>query len=204
MKIHEKNNVASTGSLTRSTLLISTKGSENGPDLPKTLLYFCNIKVNETTILITGGIGGRSKSTFQNMVTGQSVPGPRLQKPRSNHVCGAFEFKGISLALVADGGGTSSDNIEVLDLSDVKQGGWMKIPTNSLPGRKGSFQIVVLNRTDVYALGGGSDGIFKLKCREDLQRCEWTRMKQSLKEHRRDYAAFAIPDSVADELCNKK
>ena len=72
VKIHEKNNVASTGSLTRSTLLISTKGSENGPDLPKTLLYFCNIKVNETTILITGGLGaGRSKSTFQNMVTGQ-------------------------------------------------------------------------------------------------------------------------------------
>ena len=81
----------------------------------------CNIKINETTILITGGRlvrGGGYKSTFQNVETGRFIEGPRFKNLRSHgHGCGKFTFKGKTYALVAFG---RLNSVEILDLE--KQG----------------------------------------------------------------------------------
>ena len=80
----------------------------------------CNIKINETTILITGNRlswGGGWKSTFQNVETGQFIQGPRFKQVRTHgHGCGKFTFKGKTYAIVAYG---SSHSVEILDLQNI-------------------------------------------------------------------------------------
>ena len=200
----------------KSSELVSSEVIINGPDLAEQVSGHCNIKVNETVILITGGYNGYKisnrrnsyqKTTFLNVKTGQVVPGPKLKERRYIHRCATFQFKGKTFALVAYGHHSSS--VEILDLDDT-QNGWKVIPkTRSEPkGQRSSFQIVVLNETDVFIVGGihkHLKAIYKLDCKNDeIENCEWKKLEQSLKYGRNRHVAFAIPDSLANELCNEK
>ena len=100
-----------------SSELVSEHDSTYTNRLPRRLAMHCNIKINETTILITGGRlvrGGGYKSTFQNVETGRFIEGPRFKNLRSHgHGCGKFTFKGKTYALVAFG---RLNSVEILDL----------------------------------------------------------------------------------------
>ena len=197
----------------KSSELVSSKTIINGPDLPEQVSGHCIIKVNESVLLITGGYhrndrtNGYQKTTFLDVKTGQVVAGPRLKERRYIHRCATFQFEGRNFALVAYGHHSSS--VEVLDLEDT-QNGWIVIPkTRSEPkGQRSSFQIVVLNETDVFIVGGihkHLKAIYKLDCMNDeVENCEWRKLEQSLKYGRNRHVAFAIPDSLANELCNEK
>ena len=213
---------------TTSSELVSEHSSAFTSNLPLKLAMHCNIKINETTILITGGRlvrGGGYKSTFQNVETGRFIEGPRFKNLRSHgHGCGKFTFKGKTYALVAFG---RLNSVEILDLENIDKG-WkiigkvVKPPATFilctylffLKGRKTPdgyrylryLTLVVINDSDVYIIGGyhGSQvkSIFKFECGETLESCQWVRMKQALKFARRSHVAFPIPDSLANEICN--
>ena len=108
---------------TTSSELVSEHSSAFTSNLPQKLAMHCNIKINETTILITGNRlswGGGWKSTFQNVETGQFIQGPRFKQVRTHgHGCGKFTFKGKTYAIVAYG---SSHSVEILDLQNIDQG----------------------------------------------------------------------------------
>ena len=185
---------------TTSSELVSEHSSAFTSNLPQKLAMHCNIKINETTILITYGW----KSTFQNVETGQFKQGPSFKQFRTHgHGCGKFTFKGKTYAIVAYG---SSRSVEILDLQNTDLG-W-KIIENKIPGGYRYLRyltLVVLNESDVYIIGGyhGSqvNAIFKFECGETLESCQWVKMKQALKYARRSHVAFPIPDSLANEIC---
>ena len=105
-----------------SSELVSEHDSTYTNRLPRRLAMHCNIKINETTILITGGQnrGFSKRSTFQNVETGRFIEGPRFKNLRSHgHGCGKFTFKGKTYALVAFG---RLNSVEILDLQKIDKG----------------------------------------------------------------------------------
>merc|ERR1712062_328884 len=97
LKVTSKNPYAGTGSVVldgkllvnggkvgrkayKATELVSTEGSTVSHDMPKVGFGHCNIKINESTILIAGLNWGTgySETFFQNVVTGHFTPGPKL------------------------------------------------------------------------------------------------------------------------------
>ena len=125
------------------------------------------------------------------------------------HACAKFTLNGKRYALNAFG---HSHETEFLDLDDV-QNGWKlmtKTMDENLP--KYSAQIVVLNQEEVFLVGGyisnenrseSSKLIFKLECDSgEVEMCAWKKINQSLKVARSGHLAFAVPDSLAQSICN--
>ena len=205
----------------KSSELISSQTSIFGPALPQILFGHCIIKVNESTILITGGSSSSSRqvkdqdnysSTFQNIASGQVNPGPKFNVPRFAHKCAKFNFGGKTYALVTYPGTHSSKyenpslTMEVLNLDSPDQG-WKVILDK--PGEFQSirgFEVIVNNEKDVFVVGGNKDkrAIFKLECFNDLKNCGWKKLRQRLRKGRSFLTAFSIPDSLAFELCDQK
>ena len=66
-----------------SSELVSEHDSAYTKRLPRKLAQHCNIKINETTILITGGQSDNTwRSTFQNVETGRFWEGPIFKHGR--------------------------------------------------------------------------------------------------------------------------
>ena len=204
----------------KSSELISSKTSISGPTLPQILFGHCTIKLNDSTILITGGSSSTSRkvkdqqnysSTFQNIASGQVSLGPKFNEPRFKHKCAKFNFDGKTYALVTYSGTDSSNyenpslNMEVLDMDSPRKG-WKVILQK--PGEFQSirgFEVIVNNEKEVFILGGNKDkrAIFKLECKaKDLNKCGWKKLPQRLKKGRSFLTAISIPDSVAFELCD--
>ena len=108
----------------KATELVSTEGSTVVHDMPKVGFGHCNIKINESTILIAGlnWRTGYSETFFQNVVTGHFTPGP-LFKPRLmgrpwvKPSCGMFNLENKPHAIVV-----GEKLVYALDLSDLEKG----------------------------------------------------------------------------------
>ena len=197
------------GKAQKSSELVSTKESIFGPELPKNLFHHCTIKLNETTILITGGQTKIDKQSvfsndtiFQNVITGKVSFGPQFNKKKIKHKCGKFSFEGKTYALTT----SSGTDMEVLDLENP-QDGWQVILDKSKRGDYTStkgFEIVVLNEKDVYIVSGNrvKVAISKLNCvGKDLKNCKWKELRQTLRVGRSYPTVIPIPDSVANDFC---
>lgn len=113
---------------TKSSELVSEDKSTFTFDLPQPLAHHCIVKINESTILITGAQRGRPsmKSIFENVETGEFTSGPNFNQTRQHgHGCGKFIFKGKPYAIVAFG---RVKSVEVLDLQNIEKG-WKIIGT---------------------------------------------------------------------------
>ena len=95
-------------------------------NLPIALYRHCNIKINESTILITGGHPrGSKKSFFQNLKTGDWIEGPEMLVSRRSHGCAKFKFEGRPIAITAGGKGNIGRSVEWFDLGQPQKG-WQK------------------------------------------------------------------------------
>ena len=121
----------------------------------------CNIKINETTFMVTGGFNYQitqlptSTTLFINVETGEQVVGPPLNISRFNHGCEKVLINGKPVLIVV-GGNTGklqlTKSVEYLELSSLKNG-WKK--ATDLPFALGGPKLVTsMDKSSMYALGG--------------------------------------------------
>ena len=90
----------------KSTELLSSTGSEDGKDFPKTIEGHCTFKINSTHALVTGGIQGGvvwSSTWFVDLTTSTFTPGPTMKMRIRNHGCGTFKLGSKTYGIVAGG-----------------------------------------------------------------------------------------------------
>ena len=113
----------------KATELVSTEGSVVVHDMPKVGFGHCNIKINESTILIAGlnWRTGYSETFFQNVETGHHTQGPTFRpllmgRPWVKPSCGMINLGNKPHAIVVRGVGKDPTFVYALDLSDLEKG----------------------------------------------------------------------------------
>ena len=77
---------------------------------------FCIIQLNESSVLITGGIfESEGKTQFQNFDTNKQEDGPDMVESRQLHACGKIKIGGKTVLIVV-GGYHTGKSWEYLDL----------------------------------------------------------------------------------------
>ena len=98
--------------------------SEAEFNLPLPLGAHCNIQIDDTTVLITGGSSSgwswRKETYYQNLLTGTITNGPNLNEARGYHACTKFQLNGDTYAIVLGGVGKTSIEFLNLDKNDAK------------------------------------------------------------------------------------
>ena len=77
--------------------------SEIGPALPLNLNGHCMTKINDTHVIITGGVNNKGQSIIVDVTTFEMILGPRLSSERSYHACESFYYEGRPFVVVAGG-----------------------------------------------------------------------------------------------------
>ena len=205
-----------------SVELVSPRHHQSLPKIPMTISNHCNMKVNSTTILVTGGspndsgnvsnqtqysypydsVKSSNQTHFHDLVSGSWTQGPTMTMERARHACASFELKGRRIYVV---GSKWNKTLEFLDSEDLDQG-WQMI--NPLPSEMTTI-VTSLDGKSVYALGHMSQvldaQICQLQCTsQSLHSCTWKTLDRWSvgRMHGRDIAALPIPDAVASELCD--
>ena len=117
----------------KSTEYILESGeSVDGPDLPMPVSNHAMVNVNETHILIIGGVKkinsthsiAMDKTWYFNHVTQEFINGPNLRIARALHAAGVFIDSETKEALVVVVGGIGEDNIidNALDSTEILKG----------------------------------------------------------------------------------
>ena len=194
---------------TKLTELVSPDGTiEKVQDLPTGKYAHCIIKINDSVILITGGMGGSSRkhtTIYQNIDQGGATPtGPKLLTKRSGHGCGMISIKSKDVAFVAGG---EDDNgplktTEYLVLGDEIPA-WKSGPVLSVEVQFARL-IPSRNKLSLFSIGG-TDGttIEKLVCQDTPQSCQWEEIGTQLKFARLGgHVVVSIPATLAKQLCN--
>ena len=173
-----------------STELIGLEHNQALDDLPETNSNFCTVKVNDSVLIYTGGLGSSfviSKAMYMKGSLGQDwIRDQDMWQARLAHMCGVLNIDGKSYLVVT--GGTDFNQVlkstEVMDLSlDDKH--W--IPGPDLPDPFMSGTMISSPRQDaLYVLGGGNqdeqnrktfnDKIFKLSCSNGIGSCHWMKV----------------------------
>jgi hypothetical protein len=108
-----------------TTEIVTLTGSKFGPDLPYALYDHCMVKINEGTIMMTGGehIYGITNAVFNYDIESQTwTPGPDMISPRRVHACGIFNNI-VVVSTGFDGSDLRSTEMLVLESSDQWQPG---------------------------------------------------------------------------------
>ena len=114
----------------KQTELVSADGTDLAHDMPKPGVGHCNIKLNESTILIAASsrFSPFSQTYFQNVLTGDVIQGPMIKKARSfrprhgpglSPSCGLVNFGNKPHAIYVDG---REKKVYALDLNDLTRG----------------------------------------------------------------------------------
>ena len=98
------------GTAKKSTELIDIKGSTPGPDLPNGLKNHCIVRINSTSLLLSGHTG----YFYYHMtsISGQWKPGPDSIAMKSYRSCGTFEFMGKAYAAFVGGNEAKSEFVD--------------------------------------------------------------------------------------------
>ena len=168
----------------------------------------CLIKINETTILSTGGAILNSyesihQTWWQNVEALETTNGPTMNQDRSGHGCATMKFNGKTILMVV-GGKNAGKTSEYLDMDEMA---WKFGPELPLAFE---FPIAIASREQntIFALSGVAEGktrdeIYKLKCiGNSMSDCGWDKLDVKLKFARAGNIALPISDSLASELCN--
>ena len=99
--------------------------SEIGPVLPLNLNGHCMTKINDTHVIITGGVNNKGQSIIVDVTTFEMILGPRLSSERSYHACESFHHEGRPFVVVAGGFNWDdlmySNTIEYLDITNSEK-----------------------------------------------------------------------------------
>jgi hypothetical protein len=197
--------------LLKTTELVSLSGVIPGPDLPVLTLDHCLVKLNETTILMTGGGSkgwqsqyNRNSVYFYNIDAGVWTQGPNMLHARRAHGCSLFYNPANCYkptVVVSTGwNGQYLDSTEFLVLepgsNTIK---WTEGP--SLP--TAAHGAVLLTKPDGIGLihiGGvlknaGSTGWRQLQC--TTQSCQWSEIPEIFEFQRSRSVAMFIPNNMA-------
>ena len=98
----------------------------------------CNIQINKTTILVTGGIptwpNYSAKTWFQNFETLKQEDGPKMRKTRQGHACGKLKINGDTVLVVAGGFTKVGGEVEKLVATD-----FLNLDSGNLVWTKGTL-----------------------------------------------------------------
>ena len=92
----------------------------SGPDLnveDYVPFYHCMTKLNETTVISTGGLGNYGKTLIID-VSSQDyliMPGPKMEWERNGHACGTFISNGKIMVIVVGG----SDDLNFIGTTEI-------------------------------------------------------------------------------------
>ena len=199
-----------------TTELVTENGSTQFSDIPIKLMYHCMVKINETHVLMMGGLQNNDGiiSVFNttyifDFVTQEWQKGPDLNMERFMHGCGSFNFDDSLVVIVAGGFSDDSefdsiqdiegyDSVEFLKISEFSQG-WKYGP--KLPRKMQDFPILTSpNGQNVITVGGQDTkgavySLFTLDCKVSLDSCKWIELAQ-LKEGRMSHLALWMPDII--------
>ena len=103
-------------------LVSLTASSEAEFKLPLPLLIHCNIQINDSTVMITGGVSEDilAETYYQNLFTGKFTKGPDMNEARFYHACTKFQLNGVNYAIVLGGADKTSIEFLNLDKNDSK------------------------------------------------------------------------------------
>ena len=177
----------------------------------------CIIKVDENTILVTGGRTGttwhptmneiRSETFYINLKTNRRFRGPSMNSKRYGHGCAKFTFGASNqpMAIVA-GGQPWVQTVEIKSIRNRSISPWRVVKSLTLTPSRSYFPMVTLGQ-NVYIIGGlstekkGENGILKMECpSNDLEQCKWN-LSGRLQRGRSSHVGIPIPDSMAKKLC---
>ena len=151
--------------------------------MPMNVRNHCNIQINSTHYLLTGGfepndVELKSWTWIHDIIEDKWTLGPELSIPRTSHGCGSIEIGGSPYALVAGGltnadpsyccypdGGSNYDKyivdgqeyldtFEYLDLNNVEQSTWT-LSTHKMSYRMSNTRMVTSISKKRLALTGG-------------------------------------------------
>ena len=174
----------------------------------------CIIKVNQTSILVTGGFTKGNQdhvpdTWVQNFGTLKVEKGPSMAKGRMYHACGKVQIGGETILMVVGGResypGSYTKTTEYINLDGDaiwKDGPQLPFPlylTTFIPSR---------NEQTAFLVGGKTgDGVvidqtYRLVCDDSPDSCAWEETETKLKQPRSTGLVFPIPNSLAKDLCD--
>ena len=171
--------------------------------LPVRLVQGCVVKINDTTLLVAGGIVddeilSNRKTFFYNSLEDKWFPGPTLPASKNGPSCGLLNWfnpdSGKQEKVVVVSGGDKSNDTFLLFMQDydTKQSGWTIGPPVPVPSFVGTMTEL---HNSVILIGGGQDGhLYRL----DSPFGTWVKMNQTLKVPRFGHDSFLIPDELVN------
>ena len=172
-----------------------TKNGSKLIRLNKKLSRHCVVPVNDTTLLIIGGINDKEsfsrKSFLYNTSSNKFSTGPPLMKGRQLQSCSKLNTNIFVIA----GGRDSWGGINTVEILDNINGQWYAGPT--LPRKICCASMVEHPDGGVVLIGGQShQTILNTLYYLPSVDTEWVIMKQKLKTPRRFHSALMVPDSI--------
>jgi len=196
-------------SVSDSTVLVDTLSSKSITDLPMGLQGHCNIMLNSSHYMVTGGIdytnSRMSGTRIFDLNKKEWSVGPNMQRQRYSHGCVRMIVGGKPIIWVTGGFDDSQRYSEYLDVDQLNQG-WKSGP--NLPYPLTSHRMVASeDLKNVYiTVGSGrrSDGeILETQCSGSTpDTCAFKPLASDIRINRSFHIAFVISKSLADSLCN--
>ena len=191
------------------------EGSRPGPMLPINVADHCLIKIDDESLLLTGGshVIGRDhvklKDTwFFSLSNASWTKGPDMLEARQKHACGSMTLKvdGHQILVVAgdfiEGQQNPRliDSIEFLDLSQEFPewiNGPITLPINNSNVEVGLGHQIVSNDEYLYYINTYQNLFYQLECGH-VNACNWTKLEMGLDYHRTSAIVSLVPNEFVD------
>ena len=185
-------------------------------ELPTKTYRSCIVPWDADTFMVIGGkpiddwhsTNLQSTTYFINTNEGTVTKGPELLNARSNHACSELIVDGEEFIVVTGGQGLEKSvqkSTEYLSKASFKTDGWQE--GTDLPVPIYDHQMVSSpDKQFVYTIGNEHQGsnkvIHKYTCpNNDIKKCQWNKIETKLKYGRERLVAFAIPNDLANMIC---
>ncbi len=190
-----------------STEYVTLEGSTPGPDLPNPTYGHCLIQVDESTVMLVGGVD-QEASVYTCTIPGCSswTQAPSLLKGRYFASCGTIRDStdGSRMAVVAGGySATLSarlDSVEFMDLDSMDS--WTDSGISLPRVVQSAVGLTSGDGRSFYVIGGFGEQpitqkyntIYQLQCFSGA--CSWTTLTQTLQVGRGLATGMLVPDSM--------
>ena len=192
-----------------STTLVDTSSNMPIKDMPNSQSRHCNVLLNNTHIMITGGYlyDSMSETLIFDLVNEKWSPGPSMNEKRSVHGCTKMILDGKPFLWVSGGWGEDflrHQSTEYLDLFNINQG-WKLGP--DLPYSLFFHRLVASEDfKSIYSTGGfgrrNRGEILELQCSGSTPNtCTFKPTASRMKVDRREHVVLPLSNSVAADLC---
>ncbi len=180
-------------------------------DLPEPLLGHCMVKINDTLVMVIGGVNFNDKTSkasesyFFHVIPNKWMLGPKLIKSRRWPSCGVMNWRNYKVIVVAGGYELNSlkplTSVEFLFLNEYGHLNISWVEGVSLPHI--IKEPVMVEFDNGVMLVGGEDNLRNTDSGRQLfllssPNATWTRINKTLKETRLYHSAFLVPDEIVN------